>query len=200
MFAYFFLCLSAGFWKTATMLNNQTTLWILNIFLIFEIFLLMLFFQTEARNKKSQRIFMALAFLLGVVSVLLYRSDKVSEAAWINAVAIIAGACYLFYETLEYSDVQHLSRTPSYWFITALLIYFTGSFFVFLHNRYVFVRKSEVSLYIEGFRCFLLIGKSLMCSIGVWYIAPSPKLRLWLLLGWGLSVLFAAMLIVKLFF
>lgn|GEM_PF-7002537 len=191
LLGYFFICLIAGFGKLFVLFGHESTLWILNLFLIAEVILMILYCWAMARVKTARRIFAALAILLGALSVVLFKNQQVSEASWINSVAIIGGMFYLFYETLEYSDAQSLTRTPAYWFMTGFLLYATGSFFIFLNNRYIFVRDSTPSFYVESFRYFLLTGRNVLITVGVWQIQPSPKLRNYLLVGWLISLLYS---------
>lgn len=190
---YFLICLTAGFWKLFIVLENKPTLWVLNLFLIAEITLVMLYCWATARVKVARKIFFFLAILLGAFSVVLFKTQQVSEASWINAVAIIGGMFYLFYETLEHPNAERLTRTPDYWFMTGFFLYTTGSFFIFLNSRYVFVKNSEPSLYIEGFRYLLLTGRNVLFTIGVWQVESTPKMRKYLLVGWAVAVVFSIM-------
>lgn len=199
LLVYFVACVVAGVWKLVIVFDHQPTLWILNLFLVAEIVLVMLYCYYTAHQERAKQVFLGLAFLLGLLSVVMYQSDKVSDASWINAVAIIAGTFYLFYETLEYSEQQYLTRTPHYWFLTAFLLYFTGSFFIFLHNRYVFVNGNSPSFYLEGFRYFLLVGRNALFCVGIWHVQPSLPLRYYLLGGWVLAALYAVFQYVVMF-
>lgn len=181
-----------GIWKLQVLLSaTPSTLWILNLYIIAEVVLLMWYFRTLSYTKRAKQIFTGLAVLLGTSSIFLYETNKVSEASWINAVAIISGVFYQFYLMLENPSEKPLVRQPLYWFNTGILTYFTGSCFIFLHNRYVFTHDNESALYIEGFRYFLLIARNVLFCIGIWNFYPQVSLRNVLWGGWAVSLLFA---------
>lgn len=193
--ALFFYCLIGclvGIWKLQVLLTiTPNTLWILNLYLIAEVVLLMWYFRESSDTKRAKQIFTGLAVLLGGLSIFLYKTEAVSEASWINAIGIIGGVFYQFYQMLENPSEKSLIRQPIYWFNSGILVYFTGSFFIFLHNRYVFTYGNESALYIEGFRYLLLIARNVLFCIGIWQIRPHNSLRNVLLGGWAVAFLWA---------
>ena len=120
------------FSMSAAGINNKH---ILNIYSVTELILICWLYYLETNRRVLKRILLIVAFLYSIFSFsLIGIDDFVNEDLFINsleaAISIVISVVY-FFELLS-MKIQHLTDHYFFWINTAILLYFSGSLFVFL--------------------------------------------------------------------
>jgi hypothetical protein len=73
-----------------------------------------------------------------------------------------------FYQLMKDLPTLHLQRLPMFWINTAVLVYFSGNFFLFLMSDYLVKVLHEDLMIYWSFHNFLNITKNLLFASAVW--------------------------------
>lgn len=120
--------------------NNETNLEMIHIQTILEAFLLLWFFSYIIRNKAVHSVVRVLIIALPIfciVNLLFIQGKDVYPSYTRPFVALIFIALCMVYWVQESEEDIPWATLPSNWFVTGLLLYFSGAFFLFLFQNYL---------------------------------------------------------------
>lgn len=174
---FLYLFLSAGF----NTVNFFTGVYYINNLLIYtlqftvEYYLLSWMFMHLLKKAIYQKLIRWM--MLGYVALLALNIRRILstntfdsyDAAFVGFVIIIY--CILFFH-LQLSNLQvtFIYRTPWFWFITALLFFYSGCFLIFLSTDYIMYFNNSFSIGLWDLRNLLDIVKNIVITIGIFYL------------------------------
>ncbi len=150
-------------------LNN---LFLLHIFTVVEFCFLVYLFGPKIKNLISGQTlwYLMVAFTVFALGNSIF-IDGISRfnafARAIEGVLIIAIVLFYFYTLLKSLEIRHLDRSPLFWIGAGLLIYFSGSLFVFIYSNKI-LSSSSSSLVIWVIHALLNILLLIFYSIALW--------------------------------
>ena len=120
--------------------NGIPNLWMIHIQTILESFLLLWFFEYVIKKKVTLKVIQVLriGFPLFCVFNLLFIQGIHSFPSYTRPFeAIIFIALCMIYWWQESDENNRWTTIPANWFVTGLLLYFSGAFFIFLFSNYL---------------------------------------------------------------
>jgi hypothetical protein len=180
-FAYLgisFLFVTVNYFTGLYYINN---LFIYSFQFITEYYLLSWLFLQLLETKVLRRFVWGMMILFAVL--LLFNLKRILspvtfdsyDAGFVSFVIIIY--CILFFHRqLGKPQITFVHKTPWFWFVTALLLFYAGSFLVFLTTDYIMYQNGSLGVFLWQIRDLLDILKNLLITVGIYYI---PKPSLW---------------------
>lgn len=90
----------------------------------------------------------------------------------ISSILVLCFALLFFYKTLKELQIRNLESVPLFWLSIGILIYHSGSLFIFLFTNYV--KSSTAALYtIWGIHAIFNIILNISYSIALWVKPPN---------------------------
>ncbi len=136
------------------------------------IFLVSIYYQTlHYKGKPAFFIALGLVFLLLFLTNLLFiQQEGINTYTKLYAafVFILLSIGY-FYQLMKDLPTLHLQRLPMFWINTAVLVYFSGNFFLFLMSDYLVTVLHEDLMIYWSFHNLLNILKNLLFAVAVWH-------------------------------
>lgn len=80
-----------------------------------------------------------------------------------------------FYFMIKDMQFINLLATPMFWILTAILIYFAGSMFVFATSNYAYSVSPDASRLIWGIHSLIHLGFNVLLTIGLWKAKPVSR-------------------------
>jgi hypothetical protein len=120
--------------------NNIPNLWIIHIYTALESFLLLWFFKYIIKKPIALKVIQALmiGFPLFCVFNFLFLQSIYNFNTYARPFeAFIFIALSMIYWGQESEEDIHWAAIPANWFVTGLLLYFSGAFFIFLFSNYL---------------------------------------------------------------
>lgn len=107
--------------------------------------------------------------LFSVVNSVFIQSIKTfnTNARAVENLLLIIFAVSYFYKLLKELKIRYLEKNPMFWINTGILIYFSGSLFLFIFSNYSIIDKS-ISRLTWIIHAFLNIFINIIYSIGLW--------------------------------
>jgi len=90
------------------------------------------------------------------------------HARAVQCITLLVVIISYFLHLLRKMEVDRLERDPLFWVSSGLLIYFSGSFFVFLVSNYLLGKDNEMLLAIFSIVSILNILANLSYAIALW--------------------------------
>lgn len=98
-----------------------------------------------------------------------------SYARGLEAFLVICLSLLYFYETLQRQEIVRLEHSPTFWFNTAFLLYFTSTQFLFLFNNLILTTYSkDISNLFWKVHAFVCILYYLLLAVGIWKVRFKP--------------------------
>ena len=139
----YYLVFAAIVNTTATILtwNNIHNLWLLHIYTAVESFLLMYYFKLIILDKTANSIIRVLLWafpLFCVVNFLFLQSinNFNTYTRPVEAIILIALSAMYWWQENEKDSEKSWGNIPNNWFVTGIMLYFAGAFFLFLLANY----------------------------------------------------------------
>ncbi len=101
---------------------------------------------------------------LFIQSIFIFNSNAITLE---SGVLIIYSISY-FIRLLKDPPVEYLDRKPMFWINCAVLIYFSGSFMIFMYSNYMLPKPKEVQMVLWSIHAVLNIVMYLLYSIALW--------------------------------
>lgn len=104
-----------------------------------------------------------------------------SFAQSISNISLIAMSLLFFYQLLNNLDVKNLFLYPYFWVSVAILVYFSGVFFVNIFGEYITFNKDKSITQFWNTKDYLLLFQRILLAIGLWFsktpqqLSPSSK-------------------------
>lgn len=145
-----------------------------HLWTIIEFFLLGLIFYrvfTHHLSKKAIIVtiiaFVAFAVINALFIQTIYEFNTIARA--VESFLLILLALLFFYKVFQESTVMRLEKYPMFWINSGILVYFCGSFFLFIFSNYI-LEQSRNELYAYwGIHSALNIVLNLFFAMGLWY-------------------------------
>jgi len=150
---FYYLVISALVNATCIIMARYNTpnLWMIHIQTTLESLLLLWFFRYIIRNPVVLKVILALmiGFPLFCVLNLLFIQGIHNYPSYTRPFeALIFIALSMFYWVQESEEDIHWAAIPANWFVTGLLLYFSGAFFLFLFQNYLIKFVTNDVIYI----------------------------------------------------
>lgn len=141
----------------------------LSIYTIIEYALLSIYIYNLLRNKLLKNILLLLSVLFLVIAIgnLIYsyqlKSSEIDSIPLaVSSLILISGSIIYFFESIQNPDVTFIYSKPSFWVVVGIMIYFSGTFFLFLQYENLSEIDKE-NFWIINMICFIL--KNIFFSI-----------------------------------
>jgi hypothetical protein len=178
MFKYkaFNISLKALFVYLLAILIFETGLWqsqqYPSLFTLLEYLCIYTLFYFETTNKLIRGYFRIFAaFFIIFTGVELVMCPHEDYLLMLDYLLVIVLALLFFYQLLSNLTVERLKDYPFFYFNTAFLIYFCGSFFIFLFSKQVSTLDKDLIKMISMFHCLLNIFYLSFITIGIWKVS-----------------------------
>ncbi len=151
-----------------------------HFYTVAEFTLYSLLYKEVLRDVKPLMAMLIVAFLLFKLSDLwlITRPDQPDTAAMTLESIIIIFYCFLYFDQLlKEKLIMYLTRHPMFWINSGVLVYFSGSFFLFLFSPYIFKNEGSVDIY-WSFHAVLSLLKNLSFAIAFYLVSKSYRLSL----------------------
>ena len=171
-----FLCFVAVFEIICIILANYSinNLPFLHLYTIFEFsFLGLVFYQVFAHPSFKKAIivtiiaFAAFAIINAFFIQTIYEFNTIAHA--VESFLLILLALLFFFKVFHESAVMHLGKYPMFWINSGILIYFSGSFFLFIFSNYILMQSHDMLHAYRGIHSLLNILLNLFFAMGLWY-------------------------------
>ncbi|MES2763740.1 MAG: hypothetical protein V4677_16110 [Bacteroidota bacterium] len=127
----------------------------------------MFYFETTGKWFRVYLLFIPVFFIVfTIIELILWPGNDYLIIP--EYLTVIVMALLFFYHLLTKLNVPKLINYPFFYFNTAFLIYFCGSFFMFLFSKQVSVLDKDIIKMITLFHCFLNIFYLSLITTGIW--------------------------------
>lgn len=99
-----------------------------------------------------------------IQSIFVFSSNSITL---VSGVLIIYSISY-FVKLLRDPPVDFLDRSPMFWINCAILIYFSGSFMIFMYSNYMLPKSKDTQMVIWGIHAILNMVRFFLFSIALW--------------------------------
>lgn len=142
---------------------------LLSIFTIVEFLLLSYYLRVNIERRAFKNTLFAGALLFFTVAfIYLYRNATTATAAIdtiplaVSSIIILLGCIFYMFETIQKPEVIFVYSKKSFWVVVGIMIYFSGTFFLFLQFENMSPREQQ-NFWIINLICFVL--KNIFFSI-----------------------------------
>lgn len=168
-----FLLTTAGYYTGRYYVSN---LWLYFLLYCFQFYLYSVIFRALLSTRFSRRFIATLMILF--VGLILYHFVKIfpqrdqfdSFTPAFLALAILLYCVLYFHQQLDSPDVTFIYRTPWFWVVTGLLLYFSGGFLILLSTSTLMFQERLLITGLWNLQDFLLVVKNLLIAIGFLYV------------------------------
>ncbi|MFT4031749.1 MAG: hypothetical protein QM669_04970 [Siphonobacter sp.] len=145
MICYLTVSFLTEMWGFVTFFRGSTNnLIVYNVFTLVELTLLGLLYYQFINHRATRRVILVLIIVFAGIVFWRYLPDpsRYDGAVWglENAIVILFILLY-FVHLFRKMEVERLSRSPIFWISSGLLIFFSGSVFVYLFGTFIFQDK-----------------------------------------------------------
>jgi hypothetical protein len=139
----YYLVFAATVNTTVTILtwNRVPNLWLLHIYTALESFLLLYYFKLIVLNKTTKSVIriLLLAFPLFCIINFLFLQSLYNFNTYtrpVEAIILVALCSIYWWQENEEDSEKPWGNIPNNWFVTGIMLYFAGAFFMFLLANY----------------------------------------------------------------
>ncbi len=111
--------------------------------------------------------FAAFAVINALFIQSIYEFNTIARA--VESFLLILLALLFFYKVFQESTVKRLERYPMFWISSGILVYFCGSFFLFIFSNYILGQSGDMLHAYWGIHSTLNIVLNLFFAMGLWY-------------------------------
>lgn len=86
----------------------------------------------------------------------------------IESVLLILFSLLYFHKTIKELKITRLEATPMFWFNSGVLLYFSGSLFIFIFSNYLLTYSKELGIQIWAIHAFFMMLFYFTISIALW--------------------------------
>jgi len=147
---------------------HQNNLYLTHVFPVIEFALLVCFFR-ETLSKKAITILIISFTILSILNVLFFENlnEFNTLARAVEALLLIIISLMYFYSLLRDLSEKYLEQSPLFWVATSILIYFSGSFFIFIYGNYI-MPSAKLSLTFWAIHALFSILKYILFTVALW--------------------------------
>lgn len=152
--------------------NHLPTAILFHIYTVLEFFVLALLYKHlfhKERIKKNINIIILLFFVFKILDITFFTSIWESDtlAMTLESVLMIIFGILYFDQVLKEMVIPNLEKYPVFWINSGILIYFSGSLFLFLFSDFIFSTQTSYWSF-WSIHSTLTITKNALFSIGLW--------------------------------
>ncbi|UTW61857.1 hypothetical protein KFE98_17860 [bacterium SCSIO 12741] len=153
---------------------------ILHVYTNLEFLMLSLYFYWRLKPMLSPRVLiLIILFFFGysLVNSFFFQHiyENNSNARALESILLIFFSLLLFYKFIREARIVRLEQTPEFWINSAVLLYFSGSFFLFVFSNYVVNMKREWATVFWGVHAIFYVIYLLLISIGLWKVRRNTE-------------------------
>lgn len=154
--------------------NHLPTAILFHIYTVLEFCVLALLYKHlfhKERIKKNINIVILLFFVFKILDISFFTSIQESDtlAMTLESVVMITFGILYFDQVLREMVIPNLEKHPVFWINSGILIYFSGSLFLFLFSDFIFSFSGQISYWsFWSIHSLLTIIKYTLFSIGLW--------------------------------
>ncbi|HET6991513.1 MAG TPA: hypothetical protein VFJ43_09330 [Bacteroidia bacterium] len=152
--------------------RHANNLYVYDIYTVFEFVLLSVFFINVIEERRLIfSIKILIAFFFGIAALNFFLNGYTSMDNFSTATESILFILYstaFFYLLLRNPVSVNVLATPLFWLNTAILIYFSGSLFLFIFSNYLELHSPKIYFELWGIHSILNILFYSLISIGFW--------------------------------
>lgn len=86
----------------------------------------------------------------------------------VESVLLILFSLLYFHKTIKELQIAQLEATPMFWFNSGVLLYFSGSLFIFIFSNYLLIYSQELGIQIWAIHAFFMMLFYFTISIALW--------------------------------
>jgi hypothetical protein len=143
-----------------------------SVYRVLEFIFLALMYRSYFSNRWQKTAMLSLIYFfvgLQVVGLFLTHSDIVKSYSTVfSSITFITLSIAFFFKLMKDLPTLHLQRLAMFWINTAILVYFSGNFFLFLMNDYLVNVMHDNLMVYWSFHNMLNIIKNLLFAIAFW--------------------------------
>lgn len=167
---YLIICLIIEFVSDVLWYDNINNLWLFHIFTLLEFTCFMYIFFQILKIEHKQKLFsvIILSFLIIFLVDIIFISGhlKMNELARnVEGFTFIVLSILYFKSLMKSNEHQSLLQKFSFWFSSAILLYFSGSLFIFLFSNYLLDSSPETFFGIYAIHSILSIIFNILLAI-----------------------------------
>lgn len=139
---------------------------------LIELFFLTLLYKHFFNNVKIKHainIVVVLFFIFKIFDLIFFSSilEPDALAMTIEAIIMIILGIIYFDQVLREMKIPNLEKHPMFWINSGILIYFSGSLFLFLFGPFIFSNKSFYQNF-WSIHSMLIMAKHILFAVGLW--------------------------------
>ncbi len=149
--------------------SNIPDSFLLSLFTIVEFFFLFYYLNTLLNNRKIKIFLLFGSIVFGFLALInLYKNfilkttslDTIPIA--VSSIVLISGSIFYLFETIQKPEITFVYSKQSFWVVVGIMIYFSGTFFLFLQFDSL-SRADQLNFWTINLICFVL--KNIFFSI-----------------------------------
>lgn len=156
--------------STSFISNTESVdFFLLSTYTIIEYILLLSYIYLTLRRILLKRLLLVLSIIFIIVAVSnivqsykVKSSDLDSIPIAVSSLILIIGSILYFFETIQKPEIGFIYSKPSFWVVVGIMIYFSGTFFLFLQYENLSTEEKD-NFWIINIICFIL--KNIFFSI-----------------------------------
>lgn len=164
--------------QSTTFLDKRFTTQIGNVYVLFETLILLFLFWHILKNKNIRLTIMVTGLLFTILfMVVITQEIKIMSSiprTVRDFIMICFSITYLF-TLLKELPQNNLFIVPTFWFVSAILFFFSCTFILSLSLKYLIALLGDDFIYFWAFRNFLRAGFCFVICIGIWKANTSQK-------------------------
>jgi hypothetical protein len=159
-------------------INYEEGFVIYDVFAIVELACFLIYIKQIIQNKKLAK-YLPLVFVVflifNIIDYFFLRTEESfnSIASGVEAIIIIVFCLYYFYEQLKETSTLLIYETHNFWIIIAFLIFFSGTFFLYIYTENTIKDKTFLNQYAIINSGFYLL-KNILFSVAM-LMKPKKK-------------------------
>jgi hypothetical protein len=142
-----------------------------NIYVLFEALILLFLFGHILKNKNFRLIMVVAGILVTILfAVVISQEIKImsSTTRTVRDFIMICCSIIYFFTLLKELPQNNLFILPTFWFVSAILFFFSCTFILSLSLKYLIELLGDDFIYFWAFRNFLRAGFCLVLCFGIW--------------------------------
>ncbi|HAS43337.1 MAG TPA: hypothetical protein DCS93_22850 [Microscillaceae bacterium] len=153
--------------------NGKSNLPLLHVYVIIEFVLLGWMYQFNLYKLYNRYVIPIIIILFSIFSIInslfiqsIYTFNTHNRP--LSNLLLIVFAISYYYKLLKELKIRYLERNPMFWINTGILIYYSGSLFLFIFSNYI-IKTRESWLLVWHIHSILNIFINIFYTIGLWH-------------------------------
>lgn len=151
------------------LITSLPSTFLLSLFTIIEFIFLFFYIFSLLTNRKFKIFLLICSFVFLFVAVVnFYKNIVVGTPSFdtipiaVSSITLISGSIFYLFETIQKPEISFVYSRPNFWVVVGIMIYFSGTFFLFLQFDSL-SPTDQVNFWIINLICFVL--KNIFFSI-----------------------------------